>query len=279
MTDGTELLGESFKQAASQLAIDPPHAMMLSGVQGYTPRIEADLLAGLIIGGHGGQVQVLRPEKDKTGISIEQVRGLYQATRSKQASGRAVWQLYLEGASDAAQNALLKLLEEPPLHTVFILVVAHTDSLLQTIRSRSQPLSATPFSPQQAIAWLEREAGLDTATNQQLLFLSEGSATELVHLAGDEQYRMLQLENAAAAKRLVGSPVYDCLTDLNQYGQDRERTLRILHLAIVMLNRLAAAQNSPGILRQLRHYLKYYERIHRNGNVRAQMLAAITARG
>jgi len=38
--------------------------------------------------------------------------------------------------SDGAQNALLKTLEEPPPHVVFILVSADADRLLETVRSR-----------------------------------------------------------------------------------------------------------------------------------------------
>ncbi len=45
-----------------------------------------------------------------------------------------------------AQNALLKLLEEPPAGTVIVLCVPHTAMLLSTVRSRVIPLSS-PSSP------------------------------------------------------------------------------------------------------------------------------------
>ena len=56
-----------------------------------------------------------------------------------QEGGCKVYLLYrAESMSAEAQNALLKVLEEPPAETVFILTCNVANSLLQTIRSRSQ---------------------------------------------------------------------------------------------------------------------------------------------
>lgn len=56
-----------------------------------------------------------------------------------QEGGYKVYLLYrAESMSAEAQNALLKVLEEPPAETVFILTCPIANSLLQTIRSRSQ---------------------------------------------------------------------------------------------------------------------------------------------
>lgn len=81
---------------------------------------------------------VVRPEA-KPSITIEQVRGIIsaQAYSLYHAGGRRViiidlaHQLTLE-----AQNALLKVLEEPPASTLFILTTSRPESLLATVRSR-----------------------------------------------------------------------------------------------------------------------------------------------
>ena len=52
-------------------------------------------------------------------------------------------ELGLEG-----QNALLKILEEPPKHGVFILLADTPEKLLPTVRSRCTELNLTPVSPQ-----------------------------------------------------------------------------------------------------------------------------------
>jgi len=49
--------------------------------------------------------------------------------------------------SNKAQNALLKMLEEPPPHTYFILCTTNPEMLLTTIRSRCAPFEVSPLSP------------------------------------------------------------------------------------------------------------------------------------
>ena len=59
-----------------------------------------------------------------------------------------------------AQNAMLKTLEEPPAGTVIVLVTAHEDRLLPTIRSRCQRVSFGPLDAASMSAWWAR-GGLD----------------------------------------------------------------------------------------------------------------------
>jgi DNA polymerase-3 subunit delta' len=57
-----------------------------------------------------------------------------------------------------AQNALLKILEEPPPGVVIILVTSAEQELLPTIRSRSQRVYFSPLSQQQMSAWRQTQA-------------------------------------------------------------------------------------------------------------------------
>jgi DNA polymerase-3 subunit delta' len=58
-------------------------------------------------------------------------------------------------SADAAANALLKLLEEPPAGAVFILTAADPRRLLPTIRSRTVPLRLNPLPSAEVKAFLE----------------------------------------------------------------------------------------------------------------------------
>lgn len=53
-----------------------------------------------------------------------------------------------------SQNSLLKMLEEPPAGTVFILVTSQPDRLLPTIRSRSQMVFFGPLPPEAMAKWV-----------------------------------------------------------------------------------------------------------------------------
>jgi DNA polymerase-3 subunit delta' len=57
-----------------------------------------------------------------------------------------------------AQNALLKLLEEPPSYCVFFLLTDSGDKLLETVRSRAVTLTLAPLSQQDLLTALKEKA-------------------------------------------------------------------------------------------------------------------------
>lgn len=95
-------------------------------------------------------------------IRIEQVRGLESwANTATHRGGLRVALVYPANALNPyAANALLKLLEEPPAGTVFILVVDALDSLLPTLVSRCRRIPLPLPAADLALHWL-REHGVD----------------------------------------------------------------------------------------------------------------------
>ena len=93
----------------------------------------------------------------------------------------------------AAANALLKVLEEPPLNTVFVLVSDQPRRLLPTIRSRCTRLDIGLPPVEQAAQWLVGQ-GVDDAVN--LLSLSGGTPLDAQRWADggelDERRAVLQ---------------------------------------------------------------------------------------
>jgi hypothetical protein len=84
------------------------------------------------------------PEEAGKAIGIESVRNLERFTSLK-VPGKSAYDrvIVIDGAhlmTLEAQNALLKLLEEPPEGTVIILTVNHEQTMLPTIRSRAQSI-------------------------------------------------------------------------------------------------------------------------------------------
>ena len=83
-----------------------------------------------------------------------------------------------------AANALLKILEEPPPQSFFILLSSNANALLPTIRSRSQQISFSPLTNEQvksltkADDWIVRAARGSAELAMQLAE-SEGEWTEL----------------------------------------------------------------------------------------------------
>lgn len=82
-------------------------------------------------------------------LSLKPARGGYKVM--------VIWRPEL--MNDAAANKLLKILEEPPLDTVFILVSNHPEKLLTTILSRTQRIDFPPLATDDiAEALVERNA-------------------------------------------------------------------------------------------------------------------------
>ena len=92
-------------------------------------------------------VLVLEPN-DKGNIKIDPVREVIERSGYRPFEGR--WRVTLIDQADAlersAQNALLKVLEEPPSSSVFLLVTALPDLLLPTVRSRCPQLRFRPLA-------------------------------------------------------------------------------------------------------------------------------------
>ncbi|MCA9095174.1 MAG: hypothetical protein KDA68_16925, partial [Planctomycetaceae bacterium] len=79
---------------------------------------------------------------------------------------------------EAGANALLKTLEEPPEHSLIILIASNRDAILPTILSRCQILRFLPLSSSD-VAGILLEEGIseDRAAAEQASDLSEGSLT------------------------------------------------------------------------------------------------------
>ena len=79
-------------------------------------------------------------------------------------------------------NTLLKTLEEPPLHTVMIILANHPRLLLPTILSRCQPIRFNPLPVPLVSRWLVDQKGLAEAEAHLLASLSEGSPGKALEL-------------------------------------------------------------------------------------------------
>lgn len=71
----------------------------------------------------------------------------------------SMWKIYMidQEMLPPSQNALLKVLEEPPKYGVFILIADNPESLLPTVRSRCTPLHLQPLSEDALMRALEKE--------------------------------------------------------------------------------------------------------------------------
>lgn len=151
-----------------------PESLALSADDPVYARIASGGIAGLAV--------LERQANEKTGkfaanIGVEQVRALVPAL-GVQADPEA-WRVVIIDAIDdlnrAAANALLKMLEEPPPRTVFLLVSHQPGRLLATIKSRCRRLEFQPLSSAEVMNVL-RVHGFDDPLLAQLADGAPGRA-------------------------------------------------------------------------------------------------------
>jgi hypothetical protein len=117
---------------------------------------------------------------DDTRVRIGQIRALQSALRLQGGEGgrRVAVVADAEWLNLEAQNALLRLLEEPPPRTTLVLIAASPAGLLATVRSRCQRVkldaaSADPLAAPEAAAWTARYAQLPRTPLPELLDWAE----------------------------------------------------------------------------------------------------------
>ncbi len=100
-------------------------------------------------------------------IRIEQIRALESwANTGTHRGGLRIVLLYpAESLNTISANGLLKILEEPPPQTVFLLVADAPDRLLPTLVSRCRRLPLGTPDRESALAWLQ-EQGVENAAAQ-----------------------------------------------------------------------------------------------------------------
>lgn len=101
--------------------------------------------------------------RKKSHIAVDQIRALGETIGlSAHRQGYQVVLLHpAEALNQAAANALLKMLEEPPPGVVFLLVSHQPQRLLPTIRSRCHKLTMAPPKKDTALRWLETQSVKD----------------------------------------------------------------------------------------------------------------------
>ncbi len=233
----------------------PPHAVLLSGLSGIGLTTIATALAKQLL--HGNQTDSLENEQyfrqitPKDGhIPIESIRNLQSFFRLKVPGNSGVKRVVIIDQADAmqsaAQNALLKMLEEPPVGTVFILTSSRPDALLATIHSRVTLLALATPTKEQAFAFFGAN-GYAAADIERAYMLAEGApkfmSQQLAGTASDDTSLTL-------VKQVLGSQTFERLLVVEKLSKDKpaaaEFVATLVQVASASLER-AAAQNPGGI--------------------------------
>ncbi|RKS87046.1 DNA polymerase III delta prime subunit [Orbus hercynius] len=113
---------------------------------------------------------VIEPEKNKLLIGVDQIRQITKKIyeRAQQGGNKVIWIKAASQMTEAAANALLKTLEEPPENTYFLLSDKNNGQLLPTIRSRCQFYFLAVPDIETSISWLKTKCDCGQYNDNQL---------------------------------------------------------------------------------------------------------------
>ena len=142
----------------------------------------------------GTHPDLLTPsESKKKSIGVDEIRGILSAlqTYALESDRRVVLLDDADRLTPAAQNSLLKNLEEHPPSTHFILTTAYENRVLSTIRSRVVTVRLAPMNPEALVGWLAAQ-GVPESQAKESARLSDGSPGSALVLNADESDRTLR---------------------------------------------------------------------------------------
>ncbi len=181
----------------------------------------------------------------KTSIRIARARAVITRANTKPFDARVHVFIFVDAHAmrEEAQNALLKLVEEPPPHAVVILVTPSPEGLLYTIRSRCQRVRFFPLKRPVLERILTEYYGVDGTKAKRTAALAQGSVVRARALLDSADLAdrdaalglvsglMKQPESWAFSQALIGAR-----------GAKREGVARVLDEMMVILRDAMAGE-------------------------------------
>jgi DNA polymerase III subunit gamma/tau len=207
----------------------------------------------------GNSVDVIEIDA-ATNRGIDEIRDLREAARYRPARDR--FKIYIldeaHQITDAAFNALLKTLEEPPSHVVFMLATTQPEDIPQTIRSRCQHFSFRAVRFEEILGQLKdlsSREGID-ADEDALALLAEagdGSMRDALSILDQAIASCDGRLTAEAVRQLVGSAPSGVLEEVMQAVAEGSSEAVLRHV-----DRLISDGQNPS------HFAKQMVRFLRN---------------
>lgn len=154
-------------------------------------------------------IYMVTPAEGKKNITVDKVREIVKDAYTKPyEKGKKVYIIsYGDDMNEQAQNAFLKVLEEPPQYAAFIILAENYESLLQTVRSRCTRIQFPPISDKKIQEYIERHFPEETEKSKFLVQYAGGILGNVEKILGTENFTdlrqsaLLKLECLLSARK------------------------------------------------------------------------------
>ncbi len=248
---GNELIKEHMYKAIQE--DKPYHAYILQGETGAGKKITAvAFAAGLQCTCDGERpceycvscrqikanchTDVIWIEKEKSGYGVEEIRNqLNQAVSMKPYTSK--YKIFLiteaETMTEAAQNALLKTIEEPPEYAVIILMTNNINNLLPTVRSRCMTLEFGPLTTAAIEEYLIKQHKIPDYLAKTSAMFAQGNLGKAIRYATAENFIQKKEKILQMLRKIQQMKVFNIITDLKTIIKNKEEASDAIDLMII----------------------------------------------
>lgn len=176
-------------------------------------------------------------ENKQFNIAVEEGRNIIQAISLKayQAEYKVVIFWMPEYMNIAMANAILKVLEEPPAKTLFLLIASDYEKLLPTIISRCQLIHIPAFEKDDVKKYLLTKNLCDETMASRIMKIADGDMDKAVQLCSSYNHDELELFSkwmrlCFGRKYLEMVPFVD---DISKIGREKQKNLMLFGIQLL----------------------------------------------
>ena len=172
---------------------------------------------------------------DGASIKIEQIKNLQQKARYKSYQNK--YQIFIIDPAHAmtreAANCFLRILEEPPEQTIFILISDQPDLLLPTVISRCQPMAFKELSLEEVSSLLVKLTDITSEKASLAAQLAQGSLGKAISSTNDDTQLKLRDLVISLAESIRRSAISRLLQEVDDLIQKKINVREMLEMLLL----------------------------------------------
>lgn len=169
-------------------------------------------------------IYVVSPSDGKKNITVDKIRSVVSDAYTKPyESGKKVYIIsYGDDMNEQAQNAFLKVLEEPPQYAVFIILAENYESLLMTVRSRCTRVQFPPVSDGKIRGYIKSHFPEEAEKTEFLVQYAGGVAGNIEKILSAENFVALRGEALDKLELLLSARKLDAYEIAEFFEENKE---------------------------------------------------------
>ncbi len=249
MADFKDIIGQQDVKSHMQKAIQTgniSHAYIINGEAGYGRKMLADAFAKVLQcsdrkvindtvdacdicksclqADSGNNPDIYHVTHDKTVISVDDIREQINNTIDIKPY-MSKYKIYIIPdaikMSDAAQNALLKTIEEPPEYAIIILISENISMLLPTIVSRCVTLNTNPLDKETISAYLTKNLQMEPSRADIAAGFCQGNMGKAIRFATSDVFIEMKSDVLRLLKNIDNMSLFDIMEVIHIFASNK----------------------------------------------------------